>query len=251
MTRPPNDSERDRDREALIAALAEEVRSGAGGEPPPEPEKLLDYLAGRLDAQEEERLSRYLTANPEASHALLDLADLEAAGNEAGERPAELAAVAGWRDLERRLPEAAPSHFRRFQTLLTSIAAALLVATVGLGTWGWHNYGELHRPVANLQSLQLSETRAGTEPVVPLAPGAPLRLVIRHRSTVRCPDYEAVLEGPKPGDRLTIQRLTPDERGNLNPMLYPKRGSYSLQLYGCEPRQEAGNYRFTVKPDGD
>ena len=249
MTRPP----KDREREALIAALAAEAeeasRPGATAGPTPEPEKLLDFLAGRLDPEEEERLSRHLLASPEASRALLDLADLEAAGNEAGERPAELAAVAGWRDFERRLPATAPSRFRRFQTLLPAIAAALLVATIGLGVWGLRLQGEHNRPVANLPSLQLSETRAGTEPAVALAPGAPLRLVIH--PTAPCPGYEALLEGPKAGDRQTIQRLAPDDKGLLTPMLYPEPGSYSLRLYGCDPRQEVGNYRFTVKPDGD
>jgi hypothetical protein len=243
MTRPPTD------REALIAALAAEVPSTGTHEPEPEPEKLLDFLAGRLDPEEEERLSRYLLANPEAGRALLDLANLEAAGAEAGKRPAELAAVAGWRDFERRLPAAAPSRFRRFQTLLPSIAAGLLVATLGLSVWIWQIQGERNRPVANLPSLQLSETRAGTEPTLALAPGAPLRLVIR--PTAPCPGYEALLEGPKPGNRQTIQGLAPDDKGLLTPMLYPEPGSYSLRLYGCDPRQEAGNYRFTVKHDSD
>jgi hypothetical protein len=248
MNRPPTD------REALIAALAadaEEARStGTDG---PEPEKLLDFLAGRLNPQEEERLSRYLMANPEASRALLDLAELEAAGDHAGkqpgERPADLAVVAGWRDLERRLPGAKPSRFRRFQTLLPSIAAALLASTLGLSTWVWRLQSELSRPVANLRSLQLSETRAGTEPTAELAPGAPLRLVID--PTVRCPGYEAVLEGPKPGDRHTVPGLLmPDELGRLHPLLRPDPGSYSLRLSGCEPRQEVGNYRFRITPDG-
>lgn len=247
MAQPP----KDRDRDALIAALAEEARSRSTGTdgPEPEPEKLLDFLAGRLHPEEEERLSRYLMANPETSRALLDLADLEAAGAEAGKRPVDLAAVAGWRDFKRRLPAAAPSRFQRFQTLLPSIAAALLVTTIGLGVWGWRLEGRLNQPVPNLQSLPLAETRAGTERTVSLAPGSPLLLVIRPRA--RCPGYEAVLEGPKPGDRRMIPGLTPDDRGLLTPMLYPKPGSYNLQLYGCESRQEVGNYPFTVTPGGD
>jgi len=157
--------------------------------------------------------------------------------------------VAGWRDFEHRLHTAAPSPLRRFQTLLPSIAAALLVATVGLGTRVWQLQDELNRPVANLRSLQLSQMRAGTGPAAEIASGDPLRLVIQ--PVVRCPGYEAVLEGPKRGDRRTVQGLKPDDRGLLNLMLRLDPGSYSLQLYGCEPRQEAGNYRFTVKPNGD
>src|SRR3954447_23843892 len=124
MTRPPTD------REALIAALAEQARSG----PPSvetEPEELLDYLAGRLSPEDEERLGRQLAASPEAARALLDLQDLEAAGAAAGTQPAELAGRAGWRDLQGRLPAAVP-WFRRLPPLLSSIAAALLVTTVSL-----------------------------------------------------------------------------------------------------------------------
>src|SRR4051794_23131156 len=98
MTRPPTD------REALIAALAEEARSGAAGEP--EPEELLEFLAGRLPPEDERRVERQLAASPEAARALLDLQDLEAAGAAAGTQPTELAVRAGWRDLQGRLPAA-------------------------------------------------------------------------------------------------------------------------------------------------
>lgn len=249
MTRPP----KDRDREALIALLAagaeETARSGATDEPLPEPEKLLDFLAGHLDPEEEERLSRHLLANPEASRALLDLADLEAAGDEAGERPAELAAVAGWRDFERRLPGAQPARFRRFQTLLPSIAAALLVATLGLSAWLWQIQGKLNRPVANPRSLELVVTRAGTEPVLAAAPGDPLLLTLR--PSVRCPDYRARIEEPAGGTLWTVERLKLDPLGNLN-LLLPRAGpgAYSLRLSGCEPRRELEEYRFRITADG-
>ncbi|HYN20705.1 MAG TPA: hypothetical protein VE078_07085, partial [Thermoanaerobaculia bacterium] len=88
------------DAAALIAALAEEARQGAGEAREPEPEELLDYLAGRLSAEEEESMARQLVASPAAARALLDLADLEAAEAAAGSQPAELAAHAGWRDLQ-------------------------------------------------------------------------------------------------------------------------------------------------------
>jgi hypothetical protein len=246
MTQPPTD------REALIAALAAETRL-TGTDEEPEPEKILDFLAGRLEPDEEESLSRHLLAHPEASRALLDLAELEAAGAEAGKRPADLAALAGWRDLERRLPSPATSRFRQFfqprMLQPAALAAALLVSTIGLGTWVWRLQGELNRPVANLPSVELSATREETEPAVMLPPGAPLHLVIS--PVVRCPGYKAILEGPKPGDQIPVRGLVPDARGLLNPQLRLNPGSYGLKLYGCEPQQEAGNYRFTVTPDND
>lgn len=241
MARTP----KNRDREALIALLAEEARSTGTDGPEPEPEKLLDFLAGRLDPKEEERLSRYLLANPEASRALLDLEDLEAAGANAGkqpgERPADLAAVAGWRDFERRLPAAAPSRFQRFQRLLPSIAAALLVTTIGLVVWGLRLQGELRRPVANLPSLELSESRSNDELTVP---SGEVRLVLRPDE--RCPVYEAELEGPAAGDRQAIPGLLRDEGGVVSLLLRLDPGPYHLHLSGCEPHRELEDHPFRV-----
>jgi len=233
------------DREALIAALAEEARSTGTDGPEPEPEKLLDFLAGRLDPEEEELLSRHLVANPKASRALLDLANLDAARAEAGKRPPDLAALAGWRDFERRLPAPAPSRSRRFLQPWTlqpaALAAALLVSTVGLSTWVWRHQGELSRPVPNLRSLELSESRTSGEPTVP---GGELRLVLRPAE--RCPVYTAELEGPEAGDRQTIPGLVRDEGGVVSLGVRLEPGPHRLRLFGCEPRRELEDYRFQI-----
>ena len=63
------------DREALISALAEQARSDAPAGPDPEPEELLDYLAGRLAPEDEQRVARQLVASPAAARTLLDLAE--------------------------------------------------------------------------------------------------------------------------------------------------------------------------------
>src|SRR3954449_10673258 len=120
MTRPPTD------REALIAALAEEARSGVTGEP--EPEELLEFLAGRLPPEDERRVERQLAASPEAARALLDLQDLEAAGAAAGTQPTDLAVRAGWRDLQGRLPAAVP-WYRRLPPVVSPIAASRVFFT--------------------------------------------------------------------------------------------------------------------------
>jgi hypothetical protein len=237
MSRPPTD------REALIAALAEEARSGAGAEgrrPEPEPEELLDFLAGSLDPEEEERLSRLLAASPEASRALLDLADFEAAGAAAGQGPSDLAAHAGWRYLKERLPDARP-WFRRLPPLLSTIAAALLVSTVGLGFRVLTLQEELNRPVVNPQTLTLAVTRADTEPT---APSGQVRLVLRPAE--RCPAYTAELEGPAARDRQTIPGLERDDGGVVSLLVRLDPGSYGLRLYGCEPRRELEEHRFQI-----
>ncbi|HEY4594940.1 MAG TPA: hypothetical protein VIJ02_00960, partial [Thermoanaerobaculia bacterium] len=170
MTRPPTD------REALIAALAEEARSGVTGEP--EPEELLEFLAGRLPPEDERRVERQLAASPEAARALLDLQDLEAAGAAAGTQPTDLAVRAGWRDLQGRLPAAVSWH-RRLPPVLSTIAATLLLSTVGLGGyWTGLRVGSL-QPKANVKNLELlADSRAANEETVALPADASLRLVL-------------------------------------------------------------------------
>jgi hypothetical protein len=234
MSRPPTD------REALIAALAEQARGTAGGEP--EPEELLDYLAGRLAPADEQRVS------PEATRALLDLADFEAAGQAAGTQPSELAVRAGWRDLRGRLPERAP-WTRRLPALLSSVAAALLVISLGLVFWVVKLQGELSRPVANVLSLTLqSDSRAVEEEKVVVAPGQPLRLVLRPAED--CPKYRAELAGPD-RDLWNLLGLTKDANGNLTPLLpRPQPGVYRLRLFGCGAGHELEERRFRVVHGG-
>jgi hypothetical protein len=240
MTRPLDD------REALIAALAEEARSGAREEP--EPEELLDYLAGRLSPEDEQRLDRHLLTSPDTARALLDLADFEAAEAEAGARPPDVAVHAGWRDLERRLPAARPWPHRLPAVLLPGIAAALLVTTVGFGSRVWKLEGELRRPIPNVASHELSSaSRAGREQAFPVQAGEPLLLVLDPRAS--CAGYEAQVEGPGPGNPRTVS-LKEDEEGYLTLMLQrPEPGPYRLRLSGCEPRRELGEHRFRITHD--
>jgi hypothetical protein len=246
MTGPPSPSSIDRD--ALIAALAEQARSDASGMPEPEPEELLGYLAGRLAPEDEQRIARRLAADPDAARALLDLAEIQAAGATAGKLPAELAVQAGWRDLRDRLQDRlpdAPPRPRRLSELLPAIAASLLVATVGLGSWGLWLHSELHRPVANLASLELpSGSRAASEQVAVVPPGDPLRLVLAPAE--HCPSYAAEVEGPRSGDRQTIEGLKRDDFGRLTLQLWLEPGTYELRLLGCEPRRALEEHRFQV-----
>jgi hypothetical protein len=236
------------DYEALLAALAEDARSGSAAaepEPEPEPEELLDFLDGRLEPEAAERIERRLVASPETARALLDLAELEAAGAAAGEQPAELPVRAAWRDFQHRLPKASPRP-RRLLGLLSAIAASLLVATIGLGSWVWRLQGLLETPVANLPSLELpSAGRAIEERTIALAPGAPLRLVLAPAEL--CPGYVAELEGPGRGKRTRIEgRLERDDLGRLSLLLRPEPGAYTLRLSGCTPRRVVEEHGFRV-----
>ncbi len=243
------------DREALIAALAQEAQSAAAGEPDLEPEVLLDYLAGRLAPEEEQRVARQLAADPTAARALLDLADLEAAGAPgagAGERPADLAAVVGWREFrDRWLPRPRPLP-HRFAALWPAIAASLLVATVGFGTWAWRLQSLLQRPIANLVTLELSSTdRAAGEPVREIPSGAPLRLVLTLAEGQRCPgDYVAEIARSRGGDPQPIEGLERSEGGHLVALVWLEPGPYRLRLFGCEPRRELAEHRFRITAAG-
>jgi hypothetical protein len=238
MTRPPTD------REALIAALAEEARSGVTGEP--EPEELLDFLAGRLSPEDERRVDRQLAASPEAARALLDLQDLEAAGAAAGTQPTDLAVRAGWRDLQERLPAAVP-WYRRLPPMLSSIAAVLLLCTVGLGGYWKGRQVGLDQPRANVRNWELlAASRAANDETVPLSAGDSLRLVLSVPE--RCPRYWAEIEGPR--YRKTVEGLTWDQ-GNVTLLLSgASPGKYRLRLSGCEPRREIQEYSLRVVPPG-
>lgn len=237
------------DREALAALLAEQARSDASpAAAEPEPEELLDYLAGRLPPAEAQRIERLLVANPEAARALLDLAELEAAGTAAEDRPAELAALAGWRDLQSRLPGARSSP-RRLPPWLSTIAASfLLVAVGGLGWKVRSQERELSRPIVNPVNAELhAKTRASLGKSYELAPGAPFRVVLV-LGAERCPLYTAELKVPGAGGAQTIEGLRRDEQGRIA-LTWPRGlepGSYDLRLLGCEPRRELQENRFRI-----
>jgi hypothetical protein len=242
MSRPTDDAE------ALRGVLAGEAESEAGAGPEsgdPEPEELLDYLAGRLPPEGEARVGRRLVASPAAARALLDLAGFVDAAAEAGSAPPKLAARAGWRDLRGRLGDAA-RRSRPLPPLAMGLAAALLAVAVGLGAWVWRLKATEHRPVGNLTSLELAAgLRSGEEQAVELPGGAPLRLVIE--PSERCAVYEAVVEGPRPGERATIRDLARGKGGQLTVLFRRLRpGDYSLRLLGCEPRRELEQHRFRV-----
>jgi hypothetical protein len=234
------------DREALIAALAAEAAKTAAEGPDPEPEELLDYLDGKLAPEDEERIARHLAASPEAAEALLDLADFQAATTNAGAGPADLAARAAWRDLQSRLPAPRSRHPPAW---LSTLAAALLVLSLGLGFELWRVQGGQQRLVANVRSLELPpESRAGNDPETGLPTGAPLRLVLA--PAVRCPVYEAELAGPGSRGRQRVEDLEQDDLGRLTILMQDADpGTYTLRLTGCEPRREIEEHRFRITAD--
>jgi hypothetical protein len=237
------------DPKALATALANKARRAASVGPEAEPEELLDYLAGRLAPEAEERVRRHLVASPDTARALLELAELEGVKQRAATAdataPANLAARAGWRDLQARLRPADRRRRGWLTPSLAAAAAALLVTTVGLGLRLRDLQRAEDRPVANLADLELgAATRAGAEPTAKLPPGAPLRLVLRPSED--CDDYEAVLSGPARGESRRVSGLTRDPLGLVTVLLRPAPGRYTLQLRGCDPRRLLAEHDFVV-----
>jgi hypothetical protein len=161
---------------------------------------------------------------------------------QAGSGPADLAARAGWRDFQSRLPASAPRP-RHLPAWLPAIAASLLIATIGLSGWVWRLQGALRQPVANVPSLELISEGRGTEPVATVPLGVPL--LLRLSPAERCPIYVAEVSGP--GDHWTVEGLRRDARGNLTLQVAGEPGHYELRLLGCEPRREVEEYRFRIE----
>lgn len=97
--------------------LSDELDTGADAhDVEPSNETLLDYLAGRLLADEDARIQRLLVAHPEAARRLLDLENLVTAGaladaeDTSGIPTPDLAAQAGWKDFQQRLARDEPGR---------------------------------------------------------------------------------------------------------------------------------------------
>lgn len=238
MNRP-----RTTDIEELATVLEVEAQRAAAGDAEPEPEELLDLLAGRLSPEEESRLQRRIDASPEAARMLLDLADLEEATPASKDDPADLAVHAGWRDLQRRLATR-ESRPRRFAPILAAAAAALLVICAGLGYRVWTLQNRIDRPIGNLQSLDLRASRSGLGEPVELEPGQPLRLVLEPPD---CPGSQPVYEADLgTGATGRVPGLRPDKRGLVSLLVRPEPGVHTLELFGCTPQRELGTYSFTI-----
>lgn len=238
------------EEEALIATLAADARERADAAPAPEPEELLDYLAGRLSPEAHQQLERQLAASPEAARMLLDLAELAEAVPPAAGAPADFAVAAGWRDFQARITSpktAARNPSSGLPRWLVGLAAVFALLSVGLGAWVWRLELERSRPVANLASLELKAgTRAGELAEIELGAGEPLRLVLA--AAERCSRYQLELTGPQ-GKR-TITGLERNALGQLTPLVPIEPGDYSLVLFGCEPRRELESHRFRVLRGG-
>jgi hypothetical protein len=144
----------------LRDAMAEMAAAHGASGPHPDPEELAAYHAGELSLAEEERLRDHLVACRECAGLLLDLDGLADPGFGAGAGSEDKDAV--WQRLqeETRAPASIVSApvvpLRRpapaSPRWLPALAAALLVATLGLSLW----VATLRRTVEDLSRPQLN-----------------------------------------------------------------------------------------------
>jgi hypothetical protein len=255
-------------REALGAA----VGAGSAGAHSA-PEALLAYRAGELEPLEEERLRHHLLSCRECVGLLLE-ADLLRPGRTLN-GPADPEAETAWEALRPRLREEGAGSVTAFAPVqgraargegpardrsrgpvptgrpwasgprwLWSLAASLLVATLGLSAWVVRlrgTVGELSRPQLNAQIVDLypaSPQRGETvrAAALALAPDAQLfTLILNPTEPGDFTDYRLEAIRPEGGLVLRLEGLSRNEYGSFVLTLSRRSlgpGEYRLRLYG-------------------
>jgi hypothetical protein len=260
-------------RRILAAVLAEEARAAAGGHPGPD--ELLDYHAGRLAPDAEERLRDHLVACRACARKLLELEPLAEPDPGDEDAVADFALNASVRKLEARIrdepgglaPAAAsdvrgPGVPKRPSPLpLRALAAVLAVAVVGLTAWAVvlrgatadlrRTLADLERPRPNVAVTYLEPVDSrGTPPAAAeLAPGQPFWVLVLIPEDPRSrPEYEVTLLGPA-GEELYRERGFEMNDGGGISLSLPRRmgetpGEYRLLLHAVDggERTLAGEY---------
>lgn len=217
-------------------------------EPHPGPELLAAYHAGELTEPEEHRLQDHLVGCPECAALLLDLDGLSDPGFGAGSLPpADQEAL--WKSLQAEIHEEGPLApvvpLRRSTAAprwLQALAAALLVATLGLSVWVAslrRMVDELSRPQANALVLDLDAGAArGEGEARPWVIPKDVRLftLILSPPGPRSTRYRVAMERVG-GEKVWSGELVPNELGSLS-LILPRHGiapgDYRVRLLGPE-----------------
>jgi len=216
-------------------------------EPHPKPKMLAAYHAGELTEPEERRLQDHLVGCPECAALLLDLDGLGRPEFGAGSlAPADQEAL--WRSLQaeiRKEEPLAPVIPMRRQSAasrwLPALAAALLVATLGLSVWVAslrRTVDELSRPQANALVLDLDAgTARGEGDVRPswvIPKDVRLFTLILSPPGPRSTSYRVAIERAGGGEVRSVE-LMPNELGSLSLILSRRwigPGDYRVRLFG-------------------
>jgi hypothetical protein len=244
-------SDRDQELRDALGEMAADLRSGRAH---PDPDALAAYHAGELSPEEESRIQDHLVACRECAGLLLDLDGLADPDFGTGSGAAGKEAV--WQRLREETSikkeggASAPVVPFRRRTVpssprwLQALAAALLVATLGLSLW----VASLHRKVQELLEPQsppmlvLSDAVRGRTGYSALATD-PFAFLILNPPWPRSTRYRVAIERSSGEEVRSLGGLTPNKDGFLGVQVSPRSmgpGEYRIRLLGegGEPIEE-------------
>jgi hypothetical protein len=243
-------SDRDQELREALDALATDLRSGRAH---PDPDALAAYHAGELPPREESAIQDHLAACRDCAALLLDLEGLGDPEFGAGSGLAQKEEV--WRRLRDDVPlreaggAVSPTvvPFRR-RTLATAprwlqtLAAALLLATLGQAVWLAslrHRLDEATQP-RPAQVVPISSRAVRGEGSGPIARSVrsteTLILVIPIPLSSRSSRYRVVIAGSRGEELWRVAGLSPGPGGTLLPVVVPARalapGEHRIRVLG-------------------
>jgi Putative zinc-finger len=252
------------DLDGMLGFLAEDGRRRRDPEDHPSAETLTTYQANELTADEDERIQSHLAVCSHCTELLLDLNEF-LQPPAAPEPVADFEAAANWRKLRENLgrpetksPVARPDRRRFFASVWGgySVAAALLILTVGLGA----RNGELARELKKPQPLGTPKTltaegssRGSENPKADEPIALPAQIVLILSTDRPAPSYRLEILDEEKG-KLQGSLDVPYEDGELSFNL-PKQaltpGTYTLRVSARGKEQRIWKYRLSVGPSAD
>lgn len=264
----------------LESLLAELIAASPGAAPPhPEPRQLLLYHDRRLDPGSTAAVREHLVACRACAAALVDLDELEGSpegrGSDADEGIADqgiadYGTAAAWRALAPCLAEAAQESAvepPRNTLSATSpwwsrLAAALVLATLGLGVWGTHlwlsrraledHLAALEAPRANPPVFYLDALTRGDEEPITVGPDAGRVLLFLTPPEQPVVDrYRVEIRDDQGRLRVRVDDLAVEELGGLRLSFASGslgRGENRVLLFEAGRDELLASYSLSVEP---
>ncbi len=251
------------DLDAALRELAAEERRRLGAEHP-DPDALLAYQRGELPAAEAERVRDHLALCRECGDLVLDFAAFPALEPPEGSPRLDRREIGErWRDLQAAAADRGPLWTR--SKVVLPLAAAFLLAVVGLGAWNLVLRQRLERaagPQGDVVMVVLNpESRVirGVSPQVVAIPATAERVVV-NLAVGEPRDFPGYAIDLTDGAGVSLVRDLPVQRApspneNFSPELPAWRlapGEYRIELYGVRDgaRERLERYSFRVTRPG-
>ncbi|HJW93785.1 MAG TPA: hypothetical protein VJ901_09215 [Thermoanaerobaculia bacterium] len=232
--------------QALHGRIVAERRNKVG--PPPTDDELFAFMRGELSAEDESRVRELLLAYPELARAIA-----EPFPEDDGGVLSEIEMKSHWNALQKRIHgDAGSRNVRAWQWMSAALAAALVVAVVGLVRF--HNQSIAPRVATDAPQLLLPDGQRSTSSEFPVlnADGDSYVLLA---SLINPPSFQSFrLELIDQSSSRTIwssrnlQRPANDTFQLVVPRSFLASGKYRLEVYGVNgERQELlATYRMRV-----